>query len=168
MNFNRILEIFNKLIHSFTQKTGIWGAVVLIGLMLLTVGDVFLRYFFSAPILGSFELTELTMVALVFSAIPWAAEKKANIKVDLFIYKFSPRIRAVFDSIFCFISLCFIGFCAWYTLPQIIYIWQFGSFSHMLKIPIFPFYILIAFGFFLLFFILLVNLIEFIKMVVKK
>jgi TRAP-type C4-dicarboxylate transport system permease small subunit len=151
------------MVNSFTHKCGIFGGLVMAGLMLLTVADVFLRYLARAPILGSFEMTELLLVVVAFFAIPWAAAKKVNIRVDLLVGRLPPRIQAVFESVTCFMGLIFTAFCAWYTVPQAIYTWRLGKESDMLEIPIFPFYFIVAFGFFILFFILLANLIEFVK-----
>jgi TRAP-type C4-dicarboxylate transport system permease small subunit len=143
------------------------GAIVLAGLMLLTVGDVVLRYFFNAPILGSFELTEFILVVIVFFAIPWATAQKANVRVDLFVDRLPSKVRTVFNIVACFLSVFVTALFAWYTVPQAIYIWRLYSVSDMLDIPAYPFYFMVAFGFFLLFFVLVANLIEFIKEMVK-
>lgn len=162
-----MINTYTKIVNSFTQKCSLLGAVVLIGLMLLTVGDVILRYFFNAPILGSYELTEFLLVAMVFFAIPWATLKKANVRVDLLVGRLPSKVRAVFDSVSCFMSLFVTALFAWYTVPQAIYIWRLYTVSDMLEIPFYPFYFLVAFGFFVLFFVLVLNLIEFIKEALK-
>lgn len=156
-----------KIIYSFTHKCGLLGAIVLAGLMLLTVGDVVLRYFFNAPILGSFELTEFILVVIVFFAIPWATAQKANVRVDLFVDRLPSKVRTVFNIVACFLSIFVTALFAWYTVPQAIYIWRLYSVSDMLDIPVYPFYIMVAFGFFLLLFVLVANLIEFIKEMVR-
>jgi TRAP-type C4-dicarboxylate transport system permease small subunit len=163
----RMMTTYAKIVNSVTRVFGFLGAVTMIGLVVMTVVDVFLRYFFRAPILGSFELTELFLVVMVFFGIPWAAIRKANVRVDLFVGRLPPRTLATFDSVTCFLSLVIIAFCAWYTVPQIIYIWRLHSVTDMLEVPIYPFYIAVAVGFFLLFFILVANFIEFVKKAVN-
>lgn len=163
-----MLNTYTKLVNSVIRIFSFLGAMIMIGLVTMTVVDVFLRYFFRAPILGSFELTELFMVVMVFFAIPWAAIKKANVKVDLLVTRLPARTRAAFDSVTCLLSLLITGLCACFTVPQIIYLWKLYSFSPMLKIPIYPFYIAVTVGFFLLFFILVANFIEFIEKAVKR
>ena len=163
MQLNKMINTYTKIVNSVTHKWGFFGALVMIGLMLLTVGDVVLRYFFNAPILGSFELTEFILVVMVFFAIPWATVKKANVRVDLFVGRLPLRVRTIFDIVTCFMGLIVTALFAWYTVPQAIYIWRLYSVSDMLEIPVYPFYFMVAFGFFLLFFVLVANLIEFIK-----
>ena len=168
MGLKRIFSSYTKITYSFAHKCGFIGAIFMVGLMLLTVGDVVLRYFFSKPILGSFELTEFFLVALVFLAIPWAAAEKFNVRVDLLVGKLPERIRAKFDSVTCAMALIVTALFAWYTVPQAIYKLRLGSESDMLNIPVYPFYFLVAFGFFVLFFVLVANLIDFIKGAVKR
>ena len=162
-----MINTYTKIVNSVIHKCGFLGALMLTGLMVLTVGDVILRYFFNAPILGSYELTEFLLVAMVFFAIPWATLKKANVRVDLLVGRLPSKVRAVFDSVSCFMSLFVTALFAWYTVPQAIYIWRLYTVSDMLEIPFYPFYFLVAFGFFVLFFVLVVNLIEFIKEALK-
>jgi len=164
---SKIINAYMKAVTAVVNKIGLLGALTMIGLMLLTVADVFLRKFFNAPILGSFEMTEFLLVALVFFAIPWAALKKANVKVDLIVGKLSQRAQAAFSSVTCLLSLIVTAFFGWYTIPQAIYILRLGSVSDMLEIPVYPFYFVVAFGFFLLTFVLLANLIEFIQKAVR-
>ena len=163
MQPGKIADKYTKIIYSIAAKGGFVGALTMMGLVLLTVADVVLRYFFNAPILGSFELTEFSLILLVFFAIPWGTAQKVNVRVDLFVGPLPTRVRAILDSITCFISLLITALFAWYTIPQAKYIMRLGSESDMLEIPLWPFYFIVALGFFLLFFVLIGNLIDFIK-----
>ena len=61
------------------------GQFVLVAMVLRTVVDVFLRYVFNKPILGSYELTEFMMAILVFSSIGYTMSVKRHVVVDLVI-----------------------------------------------------------------------------------
>lgn len=50
---------------------------------MITVIDVIGRYFFSAPLNGAFELTEVLVAALVFAALPLTTERREHVEVDL-------------------------------------------------------------------------------------
>jgi TRAP-type C4-dicarboxylate transport system permease small subunit len=160
-------NIFVKIVNVTSHKLSLLGVVALTGLMLLTVTDVLLRYFFNAPILGSYEVTELTMLVVVYPGLAWVAVKRANIKIDLVIGRLSPRTQGIFDSIFCLLSLCIIGLLAYFSIPQAIFIMEKMCLTDQLKIPVFPFYFLIALGFIILFFVVIINLIEFIWRAIK-
>jgi TRAP-type C4-dicarboxylate transport system permease small subunit len=68
-------------------------------MMMLTVTDVFLRYFFNAPISGTTEITEFMLVIVVFPALAWCAVTGKHVKVDLLMTHFPPRVQAIVDSI---------------------------------------------------------------------
>ena len=159
---------YAKIVSWIAHASGLLGTIFLAGLMLMTVADVVMRYFFDAPILGSFEITEYSLVVIVFFALPWAAMKRINVRVDLVVGRFSPKRRAALDAVTCVFSLIVTGFFTWYTVPQVIYVYRLYTVSDMLEIPSWPFYLMVALGFFLLFIVLIENLIDFIKKAVGE
>lgn len=52
-------------------------------MMLLTLVDVFGRYFFEAPIDGKVELTSMLMVGMIFTAMPIVTVADKHVAVDL-------------------------------------------------------------------------------------
>ena len=61
---------------------GVAGAT-LFALMLLTTADVVGRYFFNLPILGTVELTQQMLAAVVFLSLPVACWREEHVSVDL-------------------------------------------------------------------------------------
>jgi TRAP-type C4-dicarboxylate transport system permease small subunit len=163
-----IITTYKKIITKIARICGILGAISLILLSLLTVSDVILRFFFNSPIVGSYELTEYLLIPIVFFAIPWATKEKSNVRVDLIVGGFRKRRRAMLYAISCVLSIMVTFVFAWFTIPQAFYIHKVRIESEMLEIPAYPFYFLTALGFFILFFILIDNLIDFIDEAVDK
>lgn len=64
----------------------------LAALALLTLTDVLGRYVFKFPVRGSVELTELLMVAVIFSGIVLATRVHGHVAVDLLTLRLSPRV----------------------------------------------------------------------------
>lgn len=69
--------------HLLQNTLGVGAALLLFSLILITCVDVVGRYFFSAPLKGAFEVTEILLAALVFTALPLTTERKEHIEVDL-------------------------------------------------------------------------------------
>lgn len=67
------------------------SAVVLFALMVLTCIDVVGRYFFSQPLVGATELTEIGLSLVIFTAMPVITWRGGQIVVDL-IDGFAPPI----------------------------------------------------------------------------
>jgi TRAP-type C4-dicarboxylate transport system permease small subunit len=63
---------------------GTIAAALMFCLMLLTCVDVVGRYFFSKPVTGGFELTEMLLAALIFAGLPLVTLRGDHITVDLF------------------------------------------------------------------------------------
>ena len=81
----KITALFEGLLHRIAELS-------LAALALLTLVDVMGRYVFRFPVRGSVELTELLMVAVIFSGIVLATRAHAHVAVDLLTTALSPRM----------------------------------------------------------------------------
>ena len=72
------LARFDRLI---VPALGLIAATELFCLMLLTCVDVIGRYFFSSPVAGGFEITEMLLAGLIFSALPLVTLRGEHVTV---------------------------------------------------------------------------------------
>ena len=135
-----------KLINSLSRIMNMFAGVVLAAMMLLTVSDVFLRYFFRRPIIGATEITESMMACIAFFALAWCAAQRSHLKVDLVISIFSPRVQALFDTLTGLAGLIMVVLITWRNFIEAVAIRQLNIVSSLVKIPAFPFYYVIALG----------------------
>jgi TRAP-type C4-dicarboxylate transport system permease small subunit len=87
--------------------------VIIFLLMLLTVTDVVLRKMFNKGILGTLEISEFMMAAIVFFSLAEGELQNRNVNVDLFVRKLSLKSRVIIDAIMKilgFVLYCFITF----------------------------------------------------------
>ena len=141
---------------------------VLVSMMLLTVADVILRYFFAKPIVGSVELTEYMLIPIIFLALPWCTIKGGNPKVDIIVGKLPARVRTIFESVTCLLSIGVCFLLCWQSFFEAGNVWEAHRASEFLNIPASPFYFVMAIGFTALFFTLIILLIRFMAKVVKE
>ncbi|WP_175721188.1 TRAP transporter small permease [Burkholderia anthina] len=66
-----------------TRTLGAMVAIVLFAIMGITFCDVFMRYWFSAPIRGAAEIVRFAMAILIFSAFPLVTLNQQHITVNL-------------------------------------------------------------------------------------
>jgi TRAP-type C4-dicarboxylate transport system permease small subunit len=158
---------YKRIIGNISHKLAYVAAALILAMMMLTVADVFLRYFFNAPINGTYEITELMMVLVFAPTLAWTAMRGANVRVDLLVGRFPNRVQGAFDSATCLLSLFVTGVITWFTVPQAMFVYRIKTVSDQLEIPFYPFFIVIAVGFFLLIFALVSNLIDFLTKAVK-
>ena len=80
MNGRQTLEQFDRVV---APTLGALAALVLFAMMTLTCVDVIGRYFFSRPIFGGFELTEMALAAMIFLGLPLVTLRNEHITVDV-------------------------------------------------------------------------------------
>jgi len=162
----RVTSPPNKWLH--------WVAmVVLLLLMFLTVGDVVGRYMVGfipgfGPIPGTFELTEFMLAITVLTAIGYTQVKGEHISIDMFITKFSPRVRAIIDSVTNFLSLAMFALVTWQTIKYAQLLYESHDVSGVLRLPVYPFLIVSAIGSFMFCLAMLSSFFQSLKKSVKK
>ena len=131
------------------------GMCLLVPLMLLTTFDVVGRKFFSKTIPGTFELSEYILAIFILLGAAYTQQVKGHVGVDFITSRLSPRVRAVCQIITIFLSLFIITILIWQGWIEGI---RERTVSDMLRIPQYPFRLLVAIGGFLLWLELLIDL----------
>jgi TRAP-type transport system small permease protein len=155
------MEIFRRL----SRIIGYVATSFMIVLMLLTVADVVLRYFFNSPITGTTEISRLLMVVIVFPALGWAAIDRGHIRVDLIVIQFSKRTQALIHAVTLIIALVTYGFITWRSFLESAVV---NRQTSLLRLPFEPFYWLMSVGLLVFCLAILVLIIEEITKAVKK
>jgi len=120
-------------------------------IMMLTVTDVFMRYIFVRPLTGSTELIEFMMVILIVGIVPTAIENK-HIRVDILMERLTPKGQAFFDAITIFVGSWLLVILGWRAFMACLFMIRNDVRSPTLDIPVYPFYVIMAISFILLFF----------------
>ncbi len=92
---------------------GVIAALTLFMLMMLTCVDVVGRYFFSRPLPGGFELTELAMGALIFTSLPLVTLRRQHVRVDLVEHLVPVVMRNLQQALLDVVSAVCMGVIAW-------------------------------------------------------
>jgi TRAP-type C4-dicarboxylate transport system permease small subunit len=137
---------FENIVEAASRFVNILGIVVLLGMMMLIVTDVFLRYVFNKPVPGSVEVVEFMMGAVVFMGMAYTGIKKGHIGLGFLVSKM-PERRQAFVDIFNFtVSTVFFMLVSWKSLVQTIVLYKSNQTSSVLGIPVYPFLIVLAVG----------------------
>jgi TRAP-type C4-dicarboxylate transport system permease small subunit len=119
-------------------------------MMLFTTFDVIGRSLFRAPIIGSYELTQYMLVIVVLLGIPYTQQVGGNVRITLFVSRLSPRVQVIIDIVMTLLGLAFFLFIVWGGWLETVSSFRGGGVSDMLRIPEWPFRLLISVGAFLL------------------
>jgi TRAP-type C4-dicarboxylate transport system permease small subunit len=126
---------------------GLAAALILAFMMLFTTVAVSMRQFFNAPVLGVVDVMELSLVALIFVAMPGVFLRDDNVTVDV-IDQVLPRwARNMLRFFGILVSLGFLLMMMVQMLPQAADKWQHGEVTMTLSINRFVHWVPIMFGF---------------------
>ena len=118
---------------------GIAASILLFGMMLLTFADVVARYLFNLPIRGAFEVTELTLLVLIFAGLPLVSHADEHVTMD-FIDRVLPQAaqRALVRIVhaICAAIMFFLTWQVWIKAGKIA---GYGDTTDVLKITVGPF-----------------------------
>ncbi len=115
------------------------ASVALALLMFLTVTDIIGRYLFNRPISGTFELTEMSMVLIVFLALGLAQHDKEHIALDLAYNYFPAWLKKITDCFVDLVNLTVVGAITWQLYAYSIRMADGNYTTAVLKLPIHPF-----------------------------
>jgi TRAP-type transport system small permease protein len=122
------------------------GNFALAGMMLLTTTDVVGRYFFNAPVLGAYEITEYLMLIMVFSFLALAQSAKVHINVDIVFNHLPAGLRHFLQRFNHFICLLMMILVTWMSVLRVFELRRTGEASVLLKIPDYPFAAFLVIG----------------------
>ena len=108
-------------------------------MMVLTFFDVVGRYLFNRPIRGAFELTELSLLVLIFAGLPLVSHADEHVTMDFIDKLLRPRALAWLERTVDVICAAIMFFVAWQVWVKAGKIAGYGDTTDVLRIPVGPF-----------------------------
>jgi len=151
------LEGFQRVIQRITYTVCAVGMFLAIPLMLITTGDVISRGFFNKPIPGTLELSEYMLSIIILLGAAYTQQVKGHVGVDFLTKRFSTRTQGVLEILTTLASMFIIAIVVWQGFVEGIHE---KTVSDMLRVPQWPFRLLVAVGGFLLLLELFIDVIN--------
>lgn len=86
------------------------ASIMLIGLMITTDLDLFLRYLFVSPVVGMTEITELLLLYITFLGTAWVFKENGHVVVDILLYNLYERSKKTLKIInYLFVAFISLG-----------------------------------------------------------
>ena len=115
------------------------GSVGMMLSMLICVADVVGINFFGWPVPGTLEITESTMVLIVFGALAYTQQKRGHIRVDVLHAFAGPRVKAFMDAVTHALAFAFFILLAWESFGELAYSWEIReSTMGAIRFPLYP------------------------------
>jgi TRAP-type mannitol/chloroaromatic compound transport system permease small subunit len=123
------------------------GGIGILMSMFLGVADVVGTQLLHIPVPGPFEITESSMVLIVFGALTYAQIRRAHIRVELIYLRMGPRVQAVMDVFADLAALTFFGLMLWQAINEAQYSYQIREATvGLIRFPLYPARIVLAAG----------------------
>lgn len=155
------MKTYASVIHKLALVLLLLGSLGMILSTVLGFSDVVGTQFLDFPVPGTLEITESTMVLIVFGALAYTQSKRGHIRVEIVYNYFSPRGKAMADFFTHLIAFLYFALMAWEGINEAQYSWQIGEATMgTIRFPLFPARCLLVAGTVLLLLQLVVDLVE--------
>ncbi|MCL6446861.1 MAG: TRAP transporter small permease [Armatimonadetes bacterium] len=139
----------------------------LVATMVLVVGNIILRLF-KRPIEGTYEWVGFLTTLVIGLAVAYCAVSNGHIAITFLTERLSPRVQAGIDLAVGLVSLGFLLLVSWQLTGYAASMIQSGEVAPTTNVPFYPFIYLAAFGFLVYCLVILVDLGEAARKVVRK
>lgn len=142
--------------------------ILLFFMMLLGTADVIGRYLFNRPILGTFEIFEILLPAIVLLGLGYTQENRAHIRMEILISRLSIQTQTILNLITNGCALLISILILWRGWVLTIGYWNMGRTIPTIEIPMFLPQLLVPLGALLLSLVLIIQMIQNIEELRKR
>lgn len=138
--------LLDRFVGGAVRLSAYISGFALVWLMGLTVVAVIMRYVFNAPILGGQDLSEVSLIVVVFPALAYCGWTGGHVALDLIGTVLKPRALLWSDRIVQTVCGVLFSYIAWQTWKRGLDAYRYGEASNLIEIPRSPFFFIIAIG----------------------
>ena len=124
-----------RALHRLSYGFALFGGLVLVIIMLLSVASIIGRGVFLTPIQGDFELVQIGCAVAVFAFMPWCELRSGHIVVDFFTTNSSPALRGRLDAISHALLGLLAALIAWRLVFGALDLYDYEDTTMVLRIP---------------------------------
>ena len=155
------MKLVSKIVERLALVVLLIGGMGMLFSMFLGVADIVGTQVLLIPVPGPRELTESTMVLIVFGALAYAQIRRSHIRVELVYFQMPPLVRAVMDVITDLAAIAFYGLILQQAIGEAQYSLQINEATvGLIRFPLWPARFILAAGCALMILQLALHLIE--------
>ncbi|MDR1572633.1 MAG: TRAP transporter small permease [Clostridiales Family XIII bacterium] len=155
--YNRVRSVIER----FCKGISMASMAIILAVTFMIAIDVALRFLTEdKAILGTYELTEVAMVAIIFLSMAITQIEKGHIRVEMFVEILPPRVKSFINALISLITTAVAGIVFYTSVLAAIEGGTSGKSTSVLHVPIFPFTWIMALGMLALTIVLLLDAID--------
>ena len=141
------MKIISKILEPVALTILLVGGAGMMVSTFLGTADVVGTQFFGQPVHGALEITESTMVVIVFGALTYAQIRRNHIRVELFYTRVGPRTQGAMDAFTDLMAILFFGLLFWQASFEALFSLQIDESTFgLIRIPLWPARFVLAAG----------------------
>lgn len=144
----------------FSSLFNLIASLALVVIMLLTCLDISMRYLFSRPISGTYEIVSILGAVVAAFAMPYTMLEQGHVAVDILVKSLSVGKQLVIETVTHLLGILFFLLLVWQSVELGLDMKAAGEITPILHIPFYPLIYLIGLCFFGLCLAILHNLID--------
>jgi TRAP-type C4-dicarboxylate transport system permease small subunit len=151
---------FEKTVKLLSSFLNLFAAAALSAIIVLTCIDVSMRYFFSRPIAGTYDLVSLMGAVIAAFAMPYTMLMGGHVAVDLLVRKLSDRKKLAVETVTHIVGILLFLTLTWQSAGLASDMKAAGEVTPTLLLPFYPVVYAMSVCFFVLCLAILVNLLK--------
>jgi len=144
------------------------GSILILVAMLLTVADVIGRRFLNHPVPGSYEISSMILVIVVFSTVTYCQLLKGHVSIDILVSRLDQKKQDIINIFVYIIFLVVIAILTWRLYIFAVETFHKNEVSGTILLPVYPFVFIAAIGCTLLSLVVLMHLSMYLLKMVEK
>lgn len=136
----------NRAITRAAELLQYCSMAVLFLMALIMFADIVLRHAAGIYIPGTYEITEMGMIVVIFGGLAHTQALKGHVRITMFVEKLPPAIRKITEGAFLVITALVCACAAWSGFVQAAAHRSRGATTAVLELPLYPFAYFMAIG----------------------
>ena len=154
------VSFFEKAVTGLSDFFNMIASAALVLMMVLSCADIFMRYLFSRPITGTYDVVGLSGAVLVSFALPYTMLKKGHVAVELLVQSLSKGKRLVIETFSHLLGISLFLVLVWQAILLSRDMKAAGEVTPTVHLPFYPIVYCMALCFFILSLAIVVNLLH--------
>jgi C4-dicarboxylate transporter DctQ subunit len=163
----RMLAAIDELWFKLESAMNLLAAFFIFGIMLLGVTQVIGRSVFNQPVRGYVDIVEVSITVFAFLAISYCQRLAGHVRMEIIIGRFKGRLLWITETFGTIVTIFIISVLMMYSWDHFDRAWSIGDSSIDVEITLWPSKLLVPLAFGMLVFRLTIQLIGFLRLVVK-
>jgi TRAP-type C4-dicarboxylate transport system permease small subunit len=154
------VSFFEKAVTGLSDFFNMIASAALVLMMVLSCADIFMRYLFSRPITGTYDVVGLSGAVLVSFALPYTMLKKGHVAVELLVQSLSKGKRLVIETFSHLLGISLFLVLVWQAILLSRDMKAAGEVTPTVHLPFYPIVYCMALCFFILSLAIVINLLH--------